>query len=123
MNSANWDAVAIYATAAPLLVAAILLEGAYYRYVLRRPYGWHVTGSNLAVALGRLAAYLRSKGATVDEGARPALDFDEVSRDTTLLIRGATCGKLPATEFETSWRVRNERPESDDSHEIGRAHV
>ena len=67
-------------------------------------------------ALARLAAFLESKGARVDRQARPDIDFDEVARDTTLLLRGATCGKLPASEFEKSLKVRNERPDSDDSY-------
>jgi amidase len=67
-------------------------------------------------AIGRLAEFLEGRGATVDRTARPEFDLEEVSRDTTLLIRGATSGKLPAAEFDTAWRVRNERPESDDAY-------
>lgn len=69
-------------------------------------------------ALGRLAAFLRGKGASVDDTARPAFDLEEVARDTTLLVRGATSAKLPAEEFERSWRLRNERAATDDSYAV-----
>ena len=71
----------------------------------------------LREALGRLVSFLRSKGTTV-ENACPDFDLEEVARDTTLLLRGATSGKLPMQEFENAWRLRNERPEADDSYQV-----
>ena len=41
----------------PVFFGAILLEALYYRFALGRPYGWLITASNLAVALGRLDAH------------------------------------------------------------------
>lgn len=48
------DPIKLYLFMLPVFLAAIALEAAYYRVVLVKPYGWKVTGSNLAVALGRL---------------------------------------------------------------------
>jgi len=62
MSSTPPDSIALYAAAAPLLLAAIAVEAAYYRFVLKQAYGWLVTASNLAVALGRLASEALSKG-------------------------------------------------------------
>ena len=56
------DAIKLYTLAVPFFIAAIILEGLYYRVALRQPYGWLITMSNLAVALGRLASEALSKG-------------------------------------------------------------
>ena len=48
------DPIKLYLFMLPVFLAAIALEAVYYRVVLAKPYGWKVTGSNLAVALGRL---------------------------------------------------------------------
>lgn len=56
------DAVKLYVAALPLFGAAILLEALYYRIVLKRPYGWKVTASNLVVAIGRLGSEALGKG-------------------------------------------------------------
>lgn len=56
------DSIKLYLAAAPIFIGAILLEALYYRIALGRPYGWLITASNLAVALGRLASEALSKG-------------------------------------------------------------
>ena len=56
------DSIKLYLAAAPIFIGAILLEACYYRFALGRPYGWWITASNLAVALGRLASEALSKG-------------------------------------------------------------
>ncbi len=47
--------VKLYMFALPVFFVLIAAEAAYYRNVLRQDYGWKVTMSNVAVALGRLA--------------------------------------------------------------------
>lgn len=59
------DPIKLYMYAMPVFIAAIVLEGLYYRFALHRPYSWTVTGSNLVVAIGRLASEALSKGAVV----------------------------------------------------------
>jgi sterol desaturase/sphingolipid hydroxylase (fatty acid hydroxylase superfamily) len=56
------DSIKLYMAAAPIFLGAIVLEALYYRFALGRPYGWLITASNLAVALGRLASEALSKG-------------------------------------------------------------
>jgi sterol desaturase/sphingolipid hydroxylase (fatty acid hydroxylase superfamily) len=48
--------VKLYLYALPVFFVLIAAEAAYYRRVLHKDYGWAVTVSNIAVALGRLAA-------------------------------------------------------------------
>lgn len=59
------DAMKLYTVVLPLLVAAIVVEALYYRFVLERPYSWVVTGSNLVVAVGRLLSDVATKGLVV----------------------------------------------------------
>lgn len=59
------DSIGLYLTALPLFLGGICLEALYYRLVLRRPYGWKVTVSNLVVAIGRLASEAATKGLVV----------------------------------------------------------
>jgi len=59
------DPIKLYTLVLPLLVAAIVVEALYYRFVLERPYRWAVTGSNLVVAVGRLATDATTKGLVV----------------------------------------------------------
>ncbi len=47
--------VKLYMYALPVIFVLIAAEAAFYRNVMRRDYGWMVTLSNVAVALGRLA--------------------------------------------------------------------
>ena len=47
--------VKLYLYALPVIFILIAAEAAFYRRVLRKDYGWVVTLSNVAVALGRLA--------------------------------------------------------------------
>jgi sterol desaturase/sphingolipid hydroxylase (fatty acid hydroxylase superfamily) len=47
--------VKLYVYALPVIFLLIAAEAAYYRTVLRKDYGWMVTLSNVAVAMGRLA--------------------------------------------------------------------
>ncbi len=46
----------LYLFALPVFFALISAEAIFYRKVLRKDYGWAVTVSNIAVALGRLGA-------------------------------------------------------------------
>ena len=46
----------LYLFALPVFFVLIAAEAAFYRTVLRKDYGWAVTLSNVAVALGRLGA-------------------------------------------------------------------
>lgn len=57
---------------------AIGVEALYYRFVLHRDYGWKITGSNLVVAVGRLATDALTKGivAAVYVGAYQLRPFD-----------------------------------------------
>jgi sterol desaturase/sphingolipid hydroxylase (fatty acid hydroxylase superfamily) len=48
--------IKLYLFALPVFFVLIAAEAAFYRKVLRKDYGWAVTVSNIAVALGRLAA-------------------------------------------------------------------
>lgn len=59
------DPIKLYLAALPLFLGAILLEALYYRVVLEKDYGWLITASNLAVAIGRLATEALSKGAVL----------------------------------------------------------
>ncbi len=59
------DPIKLYTFVLPLLVAAIVVEALYYRFVLERPYRWVVTGSDLLVAVGRLATDAATKGLVV----------------------------------------------------------
>lgn len=56
------DPVKLYLYSLPVFVAAICVEAVYYRLVLKRPYGWAVTGSNFAIAIGRLLSDAGTKG-------------------------------------------------------------
>jgi sterol desaturase/sphingolipid hydroxylase (fatty acid hydroxylase superfamily) len=56
------DSIKLYLVAAPVFFGAILIEALYYRVALGRDYGWLITASNLAVALGRLASEALGKG-------------------------------------------------------------
>lgn len=47
--------IKLYMTVFPAFIILIAAEAAYYRWVLHKDYGWLVTGSNLVVAIGRLA--------------------------------------------------------------------
>ncbi len=60
--------------------------------------------------------FLRREGARVDTSARPAIDLEDVARDTVLLIRGATSAKLPKEEFERALRQRGELEASADDY-------
>lgn len=59
------DPIKLYLAALPVFLGAILLEALYYRVVLEKPYGWLITASNLAVAIGRLATEALSKAAVL----------------------------------------------------------
>ncbi len=59
------DPIKLYLAALPVFLGAILLEALYYRAVLGKPYGWLITASNLAVAIGRLATEALSKAAVL----------------------------------------------------------
>jgi sterol desaturase/sphingolipid hydroxylase (fatty acid hydroxylase superfamily) len=48
--------IKLYLFALPVFFVLISAEAAFYRKVLRKEYGWAVTVSNIAVALGRLGA-------------------------------------------------------------------
>jgi sterol desaturase/sphingolipid hydroxylase (fatty acid hydroxylase superfamily) len=54
------------------------VEALYYRFALHRPYGWIITGSNLVVAIGRLATDALTKAivAAVYVGAYQLRPFD-----------------------------------------------
>lgn len=56
------DSIELYAVAVPFFLGAIAVEALYYRFALKRPYGWLITVSNLTVALGRLASEALTKG-------------------------------------------------------------
>ena len=55
----------LYLFSLPVFFAAIAVEAVYYHYLLKRPYGWTTTGSNLVVAIGRLISDGLSKGFVV----------------------------------------------------------
>ena len=57
-------------------------------------------------AVESVARFLEREGAKVSFDARPELDFAQVSRDATLLIRATTSGRMPASDHE---RFRQER--------------
>ena len=59
------DAIKLYSIALPVFVLGIGIEALYYRVALRRPYGWPVAGSNLVVAVGRLASDAATKAIVV----------------------------------------------------------
>lgn len=46
--------IKLYMLVFPVFIATIAAEAAYFRWVLRRDYGWKATLSNVIVALGRL---------------------------------------------------------------------
>jgi len=72
------DPIKLYAMMLPVFFVAIGAEALYYRRALRQPYGWKVTASNLAVALGRLGTDAFTKGivAAVYVAAYQARPFD-----------------------------------------------
>jgi len=72
------DPIKLYLFMLPVFLAAIALEAVYYRVALGKPYGWKVTGSNLAVALGRLGtdAFTKAIVAAVYVGAYQLRPFD-----------------------------------------------
>ena len=47
--------IKLYVLVFPVFIALIAAEAAYFRWVLRKDYGWRATVSNVVVALGRLA--------------------------------------------------------------------
>ncbi len=47
--------IKLYMLVFPAFIALIAAEAAYFRWVLRKDYGWRATVSNVVVALGRLA--------------------------------------------------------------------
>lgn len=55
------DPTKLYLFALPVALAGILIEALYYRFALRRTYDWRITGSNLVVALGRIATDAATK--------------------------------------------------------------
>lgn len=59
------DPIKLYIMILPVFFVAIAIEALYYRMALRRPYGWKVTLSNLAVAIGRLATDAVTKAIVV----------------------------------------------------------
>lgn len=72
------DPIKLYLFMLPVFLAAIALEAVYYRLALGKPYGWKVTGSNLAVALGRLGTDALTKAvvAAVYVGAYQLRPFE-----------------------------------------------
>lgn len=72
------DATKLYLMMMPVFLIAIGVEALYYRFVLHRDYGWKITGSNLVVAIGRLATDALSKAvvAAVYVGAYQLRPFD-----------------------------------------------
>lgn len=72
------DATKLYLMMMPVFLMAIGFEALYYRFVLHKDYGWKITGSNLVVAIGRLATDAFSKGivAAVYVGAYQLRPFD-----------------------------------------------
>jgi sterol desaturase/sphingolipid hydroxylase (fatty acid hydroxylase superfamily) len=65
------DATKLYLLMMPVFILAIGVEALYYRFALHQPYGWKVTGSNLVVAIGRLAtdAFTKAIVAAIYVGA------------------------------------------------------
>ena len=57
--------IKLYMTVFPAFIILIAAEAAYYRWMLRRDYGWKVTASNLVVAIGRLAVEAAFAGIVV----------------------------------------------------------
>jgi sterol desaturase/sphingolipid hydroxylase (fatty acid hydroxylase superfamily) len=49
------DSTKLYLFALPVFLAGIVVEALYYRVALGKTYDWWVAGSNLVVAIGRLA--------------------------------------------------------------------
>jgi sterol desaturase/sphingolipid hydroxylase (fatty acid hydroxylase superfamily) len=72
------DATKLYLLMMPVFILAIGVEALYYRFALHRPYGWIITGSNLVVAIGRLATDALTKAivAAVYVGAYQLRPFD-----------------------------------------------
>lgn len=72
------DATKLYLMMMPVFLMAIGVEALYYRFALHKDYGWKITGSNLVVAIGRLATDAFSKGivAVVYVGAYQLRPFD-----------------------------------------------
>ena len=72
------DPSKLYLMMLPVFFAAIALEALYYRVALHRPYGWKVTTSNLAVAIGRLGtdAFTKALVAAVYVAAYQLRPFD-----------------------------------------------
>lgn len=68
-------------------------------------------------AIEGVARFLASEGAEVSFDARPAIDFEGVARDATLLIRGAQSAKLPDDEYERQRRRREASAAGDDGYE------
>jgi amidase len=73
-------------------------------------------------AVNDVARFLQAEGATVSWDARPDIDFATVSRDATLLIRGATSGRMPAADYEAYQRERSALDPADDSYPARFAH-
>jgi sterol desaturase/sphingolipid hydroxylase (fatty acid hydroxylase superfamily) len=55
------DSTQLYLFALPVFLAGIVAEALYYRVALGRSYAWWVAGSNLVIALGRLATDMLTK--------------------------------------------------------------
>jgi len=72
------DPIKLFLMMLPVFFAAIALEALYYRVALHRPYGWEVTASNLAVAVGRLGtdAFTKALVAAVYVAAYQLRPFD-----------------------------------------------
>lgn len=72
------DPIKLYLMMLPVFFVAIAVEALYYRFSLHRPYGWKVTSSNLAVAIGRLGtdAFTKALVAAVYVEAYQLRPFD-----------------------------------------------
>lgn len=62
--------------------------------------------AEVQAAVDEVARFLAKEGATVSRTARPDIDFAQVSRDATFLIRATTSARMPAADYE---RFQHER--------------
>ncbi|MGE4240569.1 amidase [Ramlibacter sp.] len=67
-------------------------------------------------AIEGVARFLEKEGATVSFDARPELDWQQVARDSTFLIRSTSSARMPAADYEGFARERAALGESDDTY-------
>jgi amidase len=72
--------------------------------------------AEVQAAVESVGRFLEREAAKVSWTARPDLDFNDVSRDATLMIRATTSGRMPVSDYEQFRQERAALDPADDSY-------